>query len=522
MKRSLSQILTILVLIVTLTACSSAPAEKPSAENATASESTSPVVLTIGLKTDIQSLDVGSPNAVTNANTDWLMYDRLVQFENDGTITPRLWKEWSYNDDGTEWYITLREGVTFHNGEPFTSESMKVTLERMATDSTLLMHGNWSTLTEVEITDDLHFTLKFSEPNGNVLNAAQTQTYVEPKAFAEMGAEAYFQKPVGCGLFQFVSWQPNSELVYERKPDYKYWDDTVTTNVDRVVIKIISEDTTRVAALETGEIDLTNQIPYELFPTVENTKDAYLMTLNGTRAYWIGFNCRPDALFNDAKAREAISLSIDRSLIASTIYGNARPANWFAPEGTNGYDQALAESGKYYQYDVEKAKGILEEIGYDGTPIRVVMMNNTPKVNELSQALVYMFETVGFTVKLDMIESGGLADRRNSGDFDLFVSQTGMSPDMSAFTNIQFVNDRIASKLDKEELNQVFRDATVALDPEKRSEFLRKGFQLIAEIHGPVIPVFVMDQSIGLNKSVTGFTTYGDSIFDYRNIQVNR
>lgn len=485
-----------------------------------APQSTEPVVFNVGVKQDIQSLDIGNPGTTTNWNFDWMLYDRLVQVEADGTYTPRLWKEWSHNSDGTEWTVTLQEGVKFHNGQPFTSEAMKVSLERIATDTTLSMHSNWNTLTEVEIIDDLHFKLKYKQPNGSVLFFAFVTPYVEPKAFKELGADKYFLNPIGCGLFKFVSWTPGNELVVERFADY--WDKSVTTNFDKVVMKVITEDTTRVAALDTGAVDLVDQVPFELYPTVQNIKTAELLELPGSRTYWMGMNCAPGEVFADAKAREAFSLSIDRNLIASSIYGNAAGAKWFVPGNNNGYDKELAESGKYYQYDPEKAKALLAESGYDGRPLRFVLTNQLAKVSELAQALIFMLESTGFKVQLDMIESASLSERRNSGNWDMAAGQFAFTPDSESFANAQIVNDRISSKFNNEALNANFKSATTSVDPAERAGHLRAGYKMAAELCGPIFPMFTISQSFGISKKLTGFSTVSDSIYDWRHLILNK
>lgn len=529
MKKLTALVLVALLMVATLFGCGGDATTPGSAGSASGGASAAggggapsgKNVLTVGIKIDLATLDIGSDGGGgASWNVNWLLYDHLVRSENDGSYTPRLWKEWSYSNEGKDWAITLREGVRFHNGEPFTSESMKVTLERIAQDATLKNHATWATLTEVEIIDDLNFVLHFSEPNGSVLANASGTSYVEPKAFAELGAEEYFLHPIGCGMYEFVSWTPGNEFIVERNPEFDYWDKEATTNIDRYVFKIITEDLTRVSALSTGEVDLIDKIPSEQFAAVEGMSGVTLEQLPGTKMFWAGFECGDGYIFEDAKVREAASLSIDRELIASSIYGNATAADWFTPKGTNAYDSENA--GKYYNYDPEKAKQVLAESSYDGTPIRLIMVTETHKATELTQALISMMEAVGFKVNLEMVEDAGLMDKRNTGAYDMFVSNYSYVQDANMFCFYQLANDRSHTEFDNPEFKQFFIDSNAALDPEKRAEFLKAGLNMAGELHGPIIPLFVIDQVFGYVDGLTDFTTITDGMYDFRNLKIYR
>lgn len=466
------------------------------------------VEFNLALNQDLYAMNLGGADSGMEGIVFPLMYDYLIYRDAEGNLIPRLWTSWEVSDDGLSWTVTLREGVTFHNGEPFTSEAMKVTYEWFATDETLSIHPTWEKISEVEIVDDLTCIFHFSEVDALfITNIAKSgcfhMAYVEPKSFQELGVDAYFENPVGCGPYSFVSWDPGNELILERDPNYDYWDDSIQTNIDRYIISSISEDMTRVSSLRTGENDMIISVPYEQLETLQGTEGVKVDQIDGSTAYWIGIECGEGYIFNDPNLRQAVSESIDRATIAESIYGLADPLYWLVPPYCNAYDESAI--GQYYQYDPDHARELVANSDYDGTPIRLIAVNSFAKSTELSQAMVSMLQDAGFQVDLRMIEHSALNETRNSGDYDIFISNAAFDSDASYWIQIQVVNDRGHFEFDYQDIKDTIVEANQTIDDDTRAGMMRDACQQCAEVYGPIQPLFTLQTTLATRENVSGY-----------------
>lgn len=469
------------------------------------------VEFNLALHQDLYSMNVGGADSGMEGIVFPLMYDYLIRREPDGTLTPRLWTSWEVSDDGLAWTVTLREGVTFHNGEPFTTEAMKVTYEWFATDETLSFHPTWEKISEVEIVDELTCIFHFSEVDALFIsNIAKSSTfhsaYVEPKAFQELGADAYFEHPVGCGPYSFVSWDPGNELVLERDPNYDYWDDTIQTNIDRYIISTAAEDMTRVSSLRTGENDMIFSVPYEQLDTLRSSEGIKVEQIDGSNSYWMGIECGEGYIFSNPDLRQAVSECIDRATIAESIYGLASPLYWLVPPYCNAYDETY--EGQFYQYNPDHARELVANSGYDGTPIRLIAVNSFNKITELSQAVVSMLQDAGFQVDLRMIEHSALNETRGSGEYDIFISSTFFEEDASYWIQLQVVNDRGHFEFDYPEIKDVITEANRTIDDDARAAMMQEACLRCAEVYGPIQPLFTLQTTIATKENVTGYVLY--------------
>ena len=526
-KRMLALLLAALMLVTLFAGCGGDTSTDTTTGDTSTGDSTGDttsadglVEFNIGLNQDLYAMNLGGADSGMEGIAFPLLYDYLIYRDPDGNLVPRLWTEWESTDGGLNYSVTLREGVTFHNGEPFTAEAMKVTYEWFASDNTLSIHPTWEKLESVEVVDDTHCIFHFKEPDVLFINNIATSgcfhpAYVEPKAFQELGTDAYFENPIGCGPYSFVSWDPGNELILERDPNYDYWDDSIKTNVDRYVISTISEDMTRVSSMQTGESDMIISVPYEQLETLQGTEGVKVEQMDGSTAYWLGIECGEGYVFNDPNLRQALSECLDRATIATSIYGLADPLYWYVPSYCNAYDPDC--EGNYYQYDPEHAKELVANSNYDGTPIRLVAVNSFAKMTELSQAMVSMLQDAGFVVDLQMIEHSALNEMRGGGQYDIFISNYAFTTDASWFLEIQIVADRGHFEFDNQEIKDMITEANQILDETERADVMREVCRMCAELYGPQMPMFTMQTTMATRDDVSGyimFPNYGMYLFD--------
>jgi peptide/nickel transport system substrate-binding protein len=297
------------------------------------------------------------------------MFDGLVTRTHGADVVPELAVSWEQESE-TSFVFALRDGVTFHNGDPMTADDVVFTFERVLTEGAVggassPRAGLLGPLDRVEKVDDLTVRFVLSDPFPPFLQAL-VQFQIVPKAYIEqVGDDAFAEQPIGTGPFQFVRGGLDSEIVMDRYDDYyggaPDLEPAGPAQVQRAVFRMMPEPSTRVAALLSGEVHVIQAVPVDLLARLEADARVQVATAEGTRSYQIEFNNdRPP--FDDVRVRQAVNLAIDwDSILAGVYQGFGVPlATSFLPSGF-GYDADLAA----YPYDPERAKELLAEAGYD-------------------------------------------------------------------------------------------------------------------------------------------------------------
>lgn len=284
------------------------------------------------------SSDPGSLNpAITTAGpvhqAAHLLFDGLVDLTDDGVLVPQLAERWDIEDDGALYRFHLREGVTWHDGEPFTAEDVRFSFE----EALLELHGRTrasvgAALDRIEVVDELTVELHFTAPYGPLLQQLDVgEAPIIPAhlyAGTDLTENPVNQAPVGTGPFRFVSWETDAQIVLERNPDYHVPDRPL---LDEVVLRIIPDATNQVLALEAGEVDHVWRVPGPELATV--LADPELTTITTTRGAG-GSNCPMTWVFNldddtvgDRELRQALALAVDREAFVDTVLFGAGRAS---------------------------------------------------------------------------------------------------------------------------------------------------------------------------------------------------
>lgn len=448
-----------------------------------------------------------------------LIYDYLIFRTNDGSFEPCLITEWKPSEDLCQWTVKLREGIKFSNDTPFTTDTIKTTFEYIASDPKHSFYSKWKTLESVEILSDYECIFHFSEGNGDFLSNTALSCYVEPKSFKELGADKYFENPIGCGMYTLSSWVPGNEMVFERNDGY-WAKDMYKNNIDKITVRQISESLTRVSALTNGEVDAIYNVPYEFISNVEGENSLNIQYVPSTTAYYMAFQSAEGRIMNDANIRRAVSASIDRDLIASSIYGNGNAIKQFLPEGTNGFIGG-GYTAKWYEYNIDEAKNLLKNSSYDGSTIEVVVDSSLANSTQLSAALLSMLQEAGMKVNLQFVEAAAMSSIFAEGKYDIVVRSFGHSPDTCPFLFTLIVEDFMKTKYDNKEMMDYFRAACMEIDMDKRAELVQKGAALANDECAPVVPIIAPTISIACKKSISGIDLFRNSYIDWRNMTYN-
>ena len=465
-------------------------------------------VFTYARNESIEVLDPYNNYKCSNAIMDYLIYDRLW----DNNPEARLATDVNVSPDGKEYTLTLRQGVKFHNGEPFNAESVKVSLERFKKEE-LVNSTYWVTLEEVEIVDDYKVIIKFSEPNVVFFGSPylSVTAMLPPKAFTEQGTDL-FKHPIGTGAFTFESFIPERNLIVKKNPDY--WGEPAY--VDKFTYLNISEDSTRIAAVNTGEVNLADSIPVDQIPFIESNPDLEVLRVPAWASVLLCMKCDIPP-FTDIKFRQAVNLAIDRESIVQYITKSGKPCSGALLEGQIGFDPSLPPIKR----DIEKAKQLVKESIYDGRDIVILArVGLVPKNTDILQAIQAQLIEAGINVKLEILEAGTYTEKRAAGNYDLFFTYGVYTEDMTQFFIYRIVNNHtLHIGYENEELFELIMKQVREVNEEKRIEMFKEiNNTLIADV-APWLYLYQLEQIFAQRKGVTGGIFYYNSTPDLRHVR---
>src|SRR5436190_3641399 len=347
------------------------------------------------------------------------IYDRLLD-RDAKTLKPKAmlatsWK--SVND--TTWEFALRQGVKFHNGEPFTAQSVKATFEYMldpATKSHYNTAAYWKGVKEVQVVNDYTVRIVTERPMPNVLDQVSlTNLLILPgKALKDLGPQKLAEKPIGTGPFKFVEWKRDERLVLERNPDY--W--AGPADASRVTFRFIPEFSARMAALLSGEIDIMKDVPPHAIEAVDRSGRAKVRSTVSSRINYLALvNLKPGPM-QDVRVRRAMNHAVNvDELITQVLRGHA--TKMCGPTAPANIDYAPVEC---YKHDLPRAQALLKEDGVD--PAKLALTLDTPSGRypldkDVSLAIAAQLQRLGIKTNVVVNEWGTHLDKiknRNTGD----------------------------------------------------------------------------------------------------------
>ena len=447
------------------------------------------------------------------------VYDGLLEYDLDLSPIPSLATEWAVSDDGRTITFNLREGVKWHDGKPFTSADVQYSI--MEVLKNLHPRGNqtFRFVQAVETPDPMTAVLKLDQPYAPLMQALSAdESPIVPRHLYE-GTEAatnpYNNKPVGTGAFVFKEWVRGSHLVFDKNSDY--WR-SGRPYLDRLVIRFIGDASTRVAAVEKGEVHVAanGTIPSEEIRRLDGL-DHVTVQLRGHEAYspimMFEINNRRPPL-DQAKVRKALAHGLDRRFIIDNIFaGYGKIATGPIPSTHTRY----YTSGVYeYDYDPEKAERLLDEAGLapDAEGVRFEITHDMgPFRVELRRMGEYVKEAlseIGVRVNL-RLEDVPTYLRRVYTDYDFDLTSTWFislaDPAMGVQRiywsknirpGVSFSN---ASGYANADADQLWEQAAAEVDDAKRAELYRQ-VQTIVVDEIPVIWLMEMPDAVASNTKV--------------------
>ncbi|CEG25783.1 glutathione ABC transporter substrate-binding protein [Bacillus sp. B-jedd] len=416
-KRGILFLLMALMLLFTQ-ACSTKSAGDKDA-GAKSSKPKEGGTLTVVRLSDATKLDPHFITDIPSANIVYQkVYEGLVEPDKDFKIQPLLAKDWKVIND-TTWEFHLQQGVKFHDGEAFNAEAVKKTFDRLLDPKTgSPQREKFSMIKEVKVVDDYTVQLILDYPYAPLLSilASNEGSIISPKAIAE-NPEKLAEHPVGTGPFVFEEWKTGQEISLKKNPDY--WGKK--PNIDKVVFKVVPEDATRLAMIETGEAQINDQVPVTEIDRINASDTMELYRTEGLAVEYLGFNTKKKPL-DDVRVRKAISHAIEREAIIEGVYNNVGTlANVAMSPKVFGYSDKV----KPYDYNLNEAKKLLKEAGYEkGLQLNLLTSDRKERIN-MAEVIQSQLKGIGIDVKIQVMEYGAYIGMIEKGEHDILLGGWG-------------------------------------------------------------------------------------------------
>lgn len=443
------------------------------------------------------------------SNLNQNIFNKLVTINNNYEICPDLAKSWEISDDGLTYTFHLFETIKWHDGVEFTSNDVKWSIEAVQKFNGR-MKNEWGAVQTIECPDKNTVVLKLSRPDAALLGfLAWYANQIMPAHIYEgtdWTTNPANQKPIGTGPFKFVEWKQGVSIELARNDDYFMG----APALDRVIFKIIPDETTAYQAFLNGEVDvLGTSIPVSELSNVRDNPEFQYVEYKMPSNYYIGYNFNKDYLAKDVRVRQAIAMCVNRDeIIKRAFNGNASPALSYYPSliswASNATDTVPA-------YDIEQANKLLDEAGWakgsDGIRKKLdIVVFQGQNITDMCTILQEDLKKVGIDLNIVQLEMAAWTPRvRQDKNFDLAITNGFQGPDPHNMVSRFSTNggNKIMGDYSNTELDGLLEQAVLESDQAKRGE-LYKAAQKVMSTDIPVTPLVELNSNKVWGKYLDG------------------
>jgi len=374
----------------------------------------------------------------------YALYATLFMQDKDLNYDGFLADTWEASPDGKTLTIHLIKNATFTDGTKVDGAAIKWNLDKYATPNTGVTQGadlvGLLTSTDVDATDPYTITLHLASSYAPLYFTLSGLEIVSPTAYQKEGVDNFGTAPVGAGPFELEELNTNNYILLKKNPDFKWappkiFSDPGPVSLDELEVNFLSEDQTVLSALQTGELSVAN-IPPQNLSDVESDPNITVNKGQLQEIRYVGFNTSK-APWDNVKLRQAFAYATDRDEINQVAYnGLAVPLYQPLPATIWGHNPDL--DAKSYHYDPDKAKQMLDELGYkdvdgdgiretpDGKPWSVPLAIPTgDEFTHIAETLQAEWKDVGIPLQINTMEVQALKDLTQTGKHDLFLLYYG-------------------------------------------------------------------------------------------------
>ena len=474
----------------------------------------------IALREDPDALDPTLARTYVSRIVFAGLCDKLFDINEKLETVPQLALGYEWTSP-TELLIRLRPGVVFHDGEKLDAAAVKYSLERHLTMPGSFRRTEINAMDHVDVVDPLTVKIVLKAPSSPFLAQLTDRAgmIVSPKA-AEAAGKDFGQRPVCAGPFRFVDRVVGDRITLERFP--QYWN-AEAIKLDRVTYQPIPDSSVRLANLQAGSIELSEQIVPTDVEAVKKNPKLKLAAMNSLGFQTIAFNVAngprsKTPLGQDSRVRRALELSLDRDAMVQVIYNGL-----YKPTA-----QAVAPSSAFYLNDIQpagrdvaKAKALLKEAGV-ALPVVVNMtVPNNPDLKQAGEIIQSMAAEAGFDIRLTASEYASALSAATRGEYEAFLTAWSgrVDPDGnlygfvhtdSPFNDGKYSNAKVDAALEKAR--------AVSGIPERRAAYAEMWAQTRQDL--PIMYLWQQENLVGMSARVSGFGQVPDGMIRLQGVSL--
>jgi peptide/nickel transport system substrate-binding protein len=479
---------------------------------ATAGMASAETTLKIGLAEDPDILDPTIARTFVGRIVFASLCDKLFDISADLKTVPQLATEYKWVDDNKGLVITLRQGVTFQDGEPMNAEAVKYSLNRHLTLQGSTRKGEIASIQSIDVVDDHTVKLTLAAPFSPLVAALSDRAgmIVSPKA-AEALKDKFGTAPVCAGPYKLVERVAQDRIVVQKFDNY--WDKG-KIHVDKIVFQPIPDNSVRIANLRSGGLDFIERVAPTDLAQIRGDANLQLASVAeiGYQGITVNIDNGPRAknpLGQDARIRQALDLSIDRDGLNQALFnGEFVPGNqWVTP--VNPY---YVKSLPVPKRDIAKAKALLKEAGVEHPSFTLMVPNNT-EPQQVGQVVQSMAAEAGFDIKLQATEFATVLDLASKGDMEAYqIGWSGrIDPDGNIYNFVACGTPLNDGHYCNQDVDKELKAARAVDEPAERLKHYTAAAQVLLK-DLPIIYLYHRKWNYAFNKKVAGFTPYPDGL----------
>lgn len=439
------------------------------------------------------------------------VFDTLVMPDENLEMAPGLAESWELSDDQLTWTFTLREGVEFHDGSPFTSADVLYSYNRII-DEELSNAWRLSAIESIEATDDYTVVITVAQPTPNLLSSLGSFKGLAIVQQENVESGDITTKPVGTGPFALDSYTQADSISLVANENY--WGGA--PEIDGVKFRFISEGNTAVSALKSGEIHWTDSIPTQQVEQLQNG-DINLGIEPSTDYWYLAMN-QNNAPYDDVRVRQAIAYAIDRDAIAQVAgYGTAEVNQLAIPS-----QSFWATEYDTYSTDLDQAQALLDEAGVDSLTMDLLVTSDYPETVTAAQIIADNLEPLGVTVSIRQPDFATWLDEQNTGNFDMLMMGWlgNIDPDDFYYAQHHSGGASNAQGYSNPEVDELLDAGRTETDADARKEIYAEAATMIAD---DVSYIYLYNPSViqAWSNSLQGYTVLSDRAVRFSGVSLS-
>jgi oligopeptide transport system substrate-binding protein len=453
------------------------------------------------------------------------MYEGLIAEDADGELVPGIAESWMVSNDGLVWTFRLRPDARWSNGDPLTATDVAWSLQRAVDPDTGSYYAPMLAVIEQVETPDLRTVrITLNGPTPYLLGLlAQPISFPVHRATVEEHGDRFTrpQNAVSNGAYRITEWVTQSHIRLERNDHY--WND-INTAIDNVVYLPIETESTELARYRAGDLHITRTIPNPQYEWLQRNLPDELFVTPYLSTYFYGLNLMQPPFAGNPALREALSLAVDRQVIAEQVTGAGEvPAYSWVPPGIHNYTSQQLEWADWTQEERnERARALYREAGYsESEPLEIELRYNTAESHQrIAAAISSMWrETLGVQTTLVNEEWQVFLQNRVNGRLQVYRSGwVGDYNDANTFAEAMLHGHGLNDMgWQNDEYERLVREAGRTTDGDERRRMLEEAERLMLSEH-PMIPLYFYVSKALVKPEVAGYRSNVMNVHPSRHI----